>query len=157
MKSIVKSLTALLIIVITFTSAEFVNANSSTADTLSTTKLVDKEAEFEKMERSLLYGLSSDVNGVVEATLFNAISFKALYPEFESEQVNARVTEFALNGNTHVVRYKAHLTLSYLKDKESFNVAEYIIPLIRENKANDAFQVLVQSIQDRQVAESSNR
>lgn len=154
MKSIVKSLTAFLIVVITFTSAEFVNANSSTADTLGTTEIVDKEAEFEKMERSLLYGLSSDVNGIVEATLFNAISYKALNPEFESQRVNTRITEFALNGNTHVVRYKAHLTLSYLKDKESFNVAESIIPLISQNKANDAFQVLVDSIQERQVAES---
>jgi len=156
MKSIVKSLTAFLIIVITFTSAEFVHANSSTADTLGTTELVDKEAEFEKMERSLLYGLSSDVNGVLEATFFNAVSYKTLYPEFESTRINNRVAELALNGNTHVVRYKAHLTLSYLKDVESFDVTDSIIPLIRENRANDAFKVLVESIQERQVAESGN-
>jgi len=154
MKSIITTISTLLFIVITFASAEFANANDATTDMLELTEPISQEAEFEKMERSLLYGLSSDVSGVLESTLFNAVAFKALNPEFNSTTVINEVRRVAANGNTHLVRYKATLTLSYLKDQESFDVAENIEKMIREDNANGAFQLLVESIQERQVAES---
>jgi len=156
MKSIITTITTLLVIVITFASAEFVNANDSTTDTLKVTEPVSQETKFEKMEKSLLYGLSSEVGGVLEATLFNAVAFKTLNPEFNSDSVNEQVRRHAANGVTHLVRYKATLTLSYLKDQESFDVTKNIETMIRENNANGTFQLLVDSIQERQVAETRN-
>lgn len=156
MKSIITTITTLLVIVITLTSAEFVNANNSISDTLKISEPVQQEIDHEKIERSLLYGLGSEVSGVLEATLFNAVAFKALYPEFNSSSVIDEVRRNAANGPTHVVRYKATLTLSYLKDQESFDVAGNIEAMIRENNANGAFQLLVDSIYDRQVAETRN-
>ncbi|CAN5394287.1 hypothetical protein BH23BAC3_BH23BAC3_20180 [soil metagenome] len=157
MKSIIQTITTLLIIVITFTSAEFVNANSITADTLKVTTPVDKEAEFEKIERSILYGLNSDVNGILESTLFNTVAYKTLNPEFNSAIIIDEITRVAVDNGNHVVRYKAMLTLSYLKDHDSFDVTEQIEPLIKANDANGAFQVLVDSIQEQQIVQTRNQ
>lgn len=157
MKSIIQSITTLLIVVITFTSAEFVNANSMTADTLSTTTLTSDTPEFEKMERTLLYGLGSNVSGVLESTMFNVIAFKTLNPAFDSNKVVDQIRKVAIENDSHVIRYKALLTLSYLTDQESFGVANQIMPLIKSNDANGAFRVLVDSIQKKQIVESRSQ
>lgn len=154
MKSIIKTITTLLVFVITFTSAEFSNANNSTADTLSTHTVVDKKEEFRKYEKSLLYGFKSDVTGILEATLFNAVAYKTLNPDFNSAPVIDEITRLAVEKGNHVVRYKALLTLSYLKDQESFDIGDSIEQLIHENDANGTFRLLVDSIRDRQLAET---
>ncbi|NBC26445.1 MAG: hypothetical protein GVY08_06265 [Bacteroidetes bacterium] len=157
MKSIIQSITTLLIVVITFTSAEFVNANSMTADTLSTTTLTSESPEFKKMERTLLYGLESNVNGVLESTMFNIIAFKTMNPAFDSDKVVEQIREVAIENDSHVIRYKALLTLSYLTDQESFGVTSQLMPLIKSNDANGAFRVLVDSIQEKQIVESRSQ
>lgn len=159
MKSIVKTITSIMIVVITFASAEFVNANTATADTLNQTiTSSEAKAQSDKMEKALVYGLQSDVNGVLEATFFNIVSYKTLNPDFTSSTIEDRIAEIARgDAGSHVVRYKAMLTLSYLKDKESFDVADQILPLIKKNDANGTFEVLVDVIREQQFAESQNR
>lgn len=155
MKSIVKTVTAIMILVITFTSAEFVHANTATADSLETNiSSSEMKAQHEKIEKAIVYGLSSDVDGILEATLFNVVSYKTLNPDFDSGKVVDMITELAREEGSHIVRYKALLTLSYLKDKESFDVEDQIKPLIRKNDANGTFGVLVDVIREQQLADT---
>lgn len=155
MKSIVKNITTLLIVVITFASAEFVNANVATTDSVGTLSQAEQTAQNERMEEVFLYGLDSEVSGVLEATFFNVISYKTLNPGFESQSVNEAMIDIALNGDSHVVRYKAYLALSYMKKFEEFEESnQQLLGYIQSNDSMGAFQVLVDNLMDDQVAEN---
>lgn len=152
MKTIVKNITTLMIVVISLTSAEFVNANSATTDTLRITP-VEQAAQDDRVEKALLYGLESDVNGILEATFYNTIAYKTLNPEFSSDQLVEKITQIALDENSHVVRYKAFLALSYLKDYEEYsNDSEQLRTYVQANDKMSAFQVIVDNLQAQQVA-----
>ena len=147
MKSIVKNITTLMIVVISFTSAEFVNANTATTDTLRITP-VEQEAQDDKIEKALLYGLQSDVKGILEATFYNTIAYKTLNPEFSSNQLVEKITEIALDENNHVVRYKAFLALSYMRDYEQFeDQHEQLRNYVQSNNSTAAFQVIVDKLE----------
>lgn len=152
MKSIVKNVTTLMIVVISFTSAEFVNANSATTDTLRTTA-VEQAVQDNKIEEALLYGLESDVNGILEATFFNTIAYKTLNPEFASDKLVEKITQIALDENSHVVRYKAFLALSYMKDYDEYiNDIEELRNYVQANDKMATFQVIVDNLEAQQVA-----
>lgn len=141
-----------MIVVISFTSAEFVNANSSTADTLSS-PAPEMTLDEDRMEEILLYGLSSDVDGIVEATFYNTVAYKTMNPEFNSEMVEERIAEIALDKKSHVVRYKAFLTLSYLKDYDEFaEENEQLRSYVQSHDETSAFQVIVDKLRKQQVA-----
>lgn len=152
MKSIVKTITTLTIVVISFTSAEFVNANSSTADTLRITT-AEQATQNERIEKALLYGLESDVNGILEATFFNTIAYKTLNPEFSSDELVQKITEIALDEKNHVIRYKAFLALSYLKDYEEFTEErEQLRNYVQSNNSTGTFQTIIDKLEEQQVA-----
>lgn len=152
MKSIINSIATLMIVVISFTSAEFVNANSSTADTLRS-PAPEMTLDEDRMEEILLYGLSSDVDGIVEATFYNTVAYKTMNPEFNSEMVEERIAEIALDKKSHVVRYKAFLTLSYLKDYDEFaEENEQLRSYVQSHDETSAFQVIVDKLRKQQVA-----
>ena len=141
-----------MIVVISFTSAEFVNANTSTTDTLRTTS-VEQAAQDDRIVKVLLYGLQSDVNGILEATFYNTIAYKTMNPEFSSDTLYERIIEIALAENNHVVRYKAFLALSYLKDYEEFsNDIEQLRKYVQANDKMNAFQVIIDNLDAQQVA-----
>lgn len=149
MKSIITNITTLIVVVITFTSAEFVNANSFTADTLTQN---EKEEKFEQVEQALLFGLESDINGILESTFFNAIAFKTLYPDFESKAVTQKITNVAVEEGNHVVRYKALLTLTYLKDQEQYLQDGNLKELVKSNNRIGTFEFLEEKIREQQLA-----
>lgn len=141
-----------MIVVISFTSAEFVNANTATTDTLRTTP-VEQAAQDDRIEKVLLYGLQSDVNGILEATFYNTIAYKTMHPEFSSEQVVEKITEIALDENSHVVRYKAFLALSYLRDYEEYAAdTDRLRNYVEANNTTAAFQVIIDNLEAQQVA-----
>lgn len=141
-----------MIVVISFTSAEFVNANTAAADTLQATP-AEPAAQNDRIEKVLLYGLQSDVDGILEATFYNTIAYKAMNPEFSSEQIVEKITEIALDENSHVVRYKAFLALSYLKDYEEYATdSGQLRNYVEANDATAAFQVIIDNLEAQQVA-----
>lgn len=145
-----------MIVVISFTSAEFVNANTATTDTLRITP-VEQAAQDDKIEKALLYGLQSDVNGILEATFYNTIAYKTLNPEFSSDELMEKITQIALDENNHVVRYKAFLALSYMKDYEEFSDrSEQLRNYVESNNATAAFQIIVDKLEAQQVAANQN-
>jgi len=152
MKSIIQTITTLLIVVITLTSAEFVNANTASADTLQTTTQAEKEPDFDRIERSIVFGLQSDVPGILESTFFNVIAYKTLNPEFESNQIGEKITQILAEEGNHVVRYKAMLTLYYLRDQQSFDYQGEFTELVKSNDQLAVFQSLNDQVRDRQLA-----
>lgn len=141
-----------MIVVISFASAEFVNANTATTDTLRTTP-VEQASQDDRIEKILLYGLESDVNGILEATFYNTIAYKTMNPEFSSEQIVEKITEIALDENSHVIRYKAFLALSYLKDYEEYTKdADRIRNYVEANNVTATFQVIIDNLEEQQVA-----
>lgn len=93
-----------------------------TADLYSQSAVQSENSEelFDTFETNLVYGLSSDVQGVVESTLFNMINYKIVYPGFESKRALNKVREVAKNAENHSLQYKAYLVLKYFNDQELF-------------------------------------
>lgn len=152
MKTILKNITTVFIVVISFTSAEYVNAISASADTLRVSP-VEQTAQDDRIEKAMLYGLESDVKGILEATFYNTIAYKTLNPDFSSDQLVEKITQIALDENNHVVRYKAFLALSYLKDyKEYANDSEQLRTYVQANDKMSTFQVIIDNLKARQVA-----
>lgn len=60
-----------------------------TADAMPQNNLSEESPE--RLEQSLFYGLSYNVNDVVESTLFNMLNYKIVYPELTSDKVIEKV------------------------------------------------------------------
>lgn len=141
-----------MIVVITFTSAEFVNANTATADSLQLTAS-EQMSQDNRIEKALLFGLDSDVNGILEATFFNTIAYKTLNPDFESAKLVEEISRVAMEKKNHVVRYKAFLALSYLQNFNEFSGnSEELREYVEANNSLAAFQVIIDNLQEQQVA-----
>lgn len=152
MKSIVKNITTLMIVVITFTSAEFVNANTATADSLQLTES-EQMAQDNRIEKALLFGLKSDVNGILESTFYNTIAYKTLNPDFESTKLLEEISRVAMEKKNHVVRYKAFLALSYLQNFDEFSGnSQEMREYVGANNSIAAFQVIIDNLEKQQIA-----
>lgn len=114
----------------------------------------DKD-QFKKMETALVYGLSSDVHGVIESALFNAVNYKVVNPKFESEEVVDGLRKIALEGSSHSLRFKAYLTLTYFTDQDEFDAPETLLTLIDRNDENKIFFYLQNQVQDETVTASN--
>ena len=84
--------------------------NTVTKDSIAVSSVENEKALFNKMETGLIYNLNSNLNGVVESSLYNAVNFKITYPEFNSERVKEILARMAREGDSHTLRYKAYLT-----------------------------------------------
>ncbi|MEX0660960.1 MAG: hypothetical protein WEA58_05260 [Balneolaceae bacterium] len=141
MKSLIKNITTVLIIAITFTGVEFAQANIIQADSISVEQTTEeKEALFNHMEKAFVYGLSSDVNGVLESSFHQIILFKATYNDFDSQAVKIALSDIAQGENSHFIKYRAVLTLALLKDQERFG--SDLTSLAEMKDKDEAFQFL---------------
>lgn len=116
----------------------------------------DKNALFNKFERGLVFGLSSDVKGVVESSIFNAVNFKVAYPDFTSDKVEERLNKVALEANTHSVRYKAYLALAYYKNQAQFKSPNELLVMVDHNNQNEIFFYLQETVQSDQFTTNLN-
>jgi hypothetical protein len=120
------------------------------------TQYGDTNALFNKFERGLVFGLSSDVKGVVESSIFNAVNFKVAYPDFTSDKVEERLNKVALEAETHSVRYKAYLALAYYKNQSQFKSPEDLLALVDHKNQNDIFFYLQETVQSDQFTSNLN-
>ncbi len=140
MKSLIKNITTVLLISLAFTGVELVQATAQT-DSNSVEKINnDKEVLFNQMEKAFVYGLSSDVDGVLESSFHQIIVFKATYSEFDSEDVKTALNNLAQNADTHFIRYRAVLTLALMKNQDRFG--SDLTPLANMKDKDDAFHFL---------------
>ena len=64
-----------------------------------------------------------------------------------------KITEIALDENSHVVRYKAFLALSYLRDYEEYAAdTDRLRNYVEVNNTTAAFQVIIDNLEAQQVA-----
>lgn len=61
-----------------------------------------------------LYGLKSEINSIVESTLFVVLQVKEKYPYADYNRLIDRLNELAVEGKTPSIRYKAQLASLYI-------------------------------------------
>jgi hypothetical protein len=115
------------------------------------TEMADNDELYKEYEKSLLYGLESENATVVESVLFNALQIKTEYPDFTSAEVKDKLAETVKNGQTHVVRYKAYLTLYYYKNQQEFGSPGGIAMLFETRNANGVYHFLDDFLRDGQL------
>lgn len=106
---------------------------------------------YKNLEESLLFGLSSDIIGVVESTLYNAVTFKVTYPEFNSQRVLEEVSKVALEGENHNLRYKAYLALAYYQNPDQFDSPQNLSALMDTKNQDKIFFYLQDEVQSDQL------
>ena len=117
---------------------------------------IEKNHDFSDLEKTLLFGLNSDVNGVIESALFNAVSYKIVYPNFESNRVLTKLSQIALEGASHSLRFKAYLTLEYYQNQDDFNEPVSLTGYIDVRDQNRVFYYLQDKVQETSVTVSNN-
>lgn len=136
--------------------ATLFTANNTFADTgaaedsVVVTNVQNEKELFNKLEKGLINGLKSNVKGVVESSLYNAISFKVAYPEFDSRRVKEIISTIAKEGDNHSMRYKAYLTLAYYQNQNQFDSPETLLSLLDFKHQDGIFFYLQDKVQTEQ-------
>lgn len=145
------------LLVASFSTASGLFAASDVAeDSVVVTKTQNEKELFNKLERGLVYNLNSNVKGVIESSLYNAISYKVAYPEFDSKKVKEIISRIALEGNGHSLRYKAYLTLAYYKHPGQFDSPEALLSMLDYKHQDGIFFYLQDKVQTEQFTSNIN-
>ncbi|MDZ7720467.1 MAG: hypothetical protein U5K72_16755 [Balneolaceae bacterium] len=120
-------------------ASEVLADNTVAKDSTAVTSVENEKALFNKLETGLIYSLNSNVNGVVESSLYNAVNFKITYPEFNSEKVKEILARMAKEGNSHTLRYKAYLTLAYYQHPDQFGSPKALLSLLNNKHDSGIF------------------
>ncbi|PKD43011.1 hypothetical protein [Rhodohalobacter barkolensis] len=96
----------------------------------------------EKLETSLVYGLSSDVNGVVESALFDMLHYRIVYPEFYSEKVLNRAQEISESTESGVLESKAEMVIYFYRNQNSFPDSEKLLAEVDHLNKDKIFEYL---------------
>ena len=130
--------------------------NQAKNDSAAVTQQADTDELFNRFETSLLYGLSSDVLGVVESSIYNAINFKIEYPEFYSERVELKLNRIAAENENHSTKYRAYLALAYYQNQSDFESPENLLALLDHSYQDGIFFYLQETIQSEQFSLTTN-
>lgn len=135
-----------------------VSAQSVTSQIIETEKMnsLERSEHFRNLENAVLFGLQSDVHGVVESALFNAVSYKIVYPQFSSKRVLGRLSKIALEGPSHSLRFKAYLALEYYQNQDEFKEPAALTGYIDLRDQNRVFYYLQDEVQETSVTVSNN-
>ncbi|MGM0743982.1 MAG: hypothetical protein ACQETF_01685 [Bacteroidota bacterium] len=90
----------------------------------------------------MYYGLSSDVNGVVESTLFNMFNYKIVYPEFHSDKVIEKAGKIAEETISESVSEKAKLGIYFYQNQQSFPRIENLVAKLNHTDQDRIFEFL---------------
>lgn len=116
-----------------------------TAEVFSQDKLSQELSE--RLEQSLYYGLSSDVEGIVESTLFNMLNYKIVYPEFYSDVVMDKADKIAEAGSSESISAKASLVIQYYQNQEIFPDTDRLISEVDHTNQDRIFEFLRDGVQ----------
>ena len=138
------AIVTLTLITFTFNTASAMDVVKN--DSTVVTEQVKTEKLFDQFETGLVYGLSSDVLGVLESSIYNAVNFKIAYPEFKSVKVVEELNRVALEGMNHSLRYRAFLALAYYKNQSEFDNPETLLSLLDHKYQDGIFYYLQDTI-----------
>lgn len=111
-----------------------------TAEAFSQNDLSEERSE--RLAQSLYYGLSSDVTGIVESTLFNMLNYKIVYPEFYSEKVMDKAEKIAEESSSESISAKANLVIYFYHNQEVFSDSESLISEVDHMDQDRIFEYL---------------
>ncbi len=137
------------VVIFTFasiTASQSFAMSSATNDSTVVTTQANTDILFDRFETGLQFGLSSDILGVVESSIYNAVNYKIAYPEFNSEIVIEELNRVALNGVNHSVRYRAYLALAYYKNQSDFESPNSLLSLLDHKNQDGIFFYLQDEI-----------
>jgi hypothetical protein len=72
--------------------------------------------------RNFEASLECDVPGVVEATLYNLVAYKALYPSADFSTCVREIEQLSKRSNGDAVSYKAYLALTFFRNSERMSL-----------------------------------
>ena len=152
---IVTALSFLFVVALTSDNSMYA-ANEAAQDSAVVTNDQNEKELFNRLEKGLVHNLNSDVKGVVESSLYNAISYKIEYPEFDSDQVKEVISRIVLEAEGHSLRYKAYLTLAYYKTPSQFDSPETLLSILDYKHQNGIFFYLQEEVQSDQFTSNIN-
>lgn len=88
-------------------------------------QVVLKDEQLKSAKVNILHNLESDVNGIVESTLFGIMLMKKYYPDQDYSQMKNEVYLLSSEGNTAEIRVKAQLTAMYLDFTSWFSDVDF--------------------------------
>lgn len=138
------------VVILTFaniTASQSFAMSTANNDSTVVTKQAITDKLFDKFETGLKFGLSSNVLGVIESSIYNAVNYKIAYPEFNSEVVVGELNRVAVNGANHSVRYRAYLALAYYKNQSDFDSPATLLALLDHKNQDGIFFYLQGEIQ----------
>jgi len=151
MKALKATIIAIVFFGTSLTTADLsASVNLGTADSTVVKQSTDEAKLFDRFEKALIYGLSSDVIGVVESSLFNSVNFKIAHPNFSSDKVAEKLGRIVLEGDNHSLRYRAYLALSYYKHPGQFDSPEVLLSIIDTRYQDGIFFYLQDKVQNDQ-------
>lgn len=139
------------VVILTFaniTASQSFAMSSATNDSTVVTKQANTDILFDRFETGLIFGLSSDILGVVESSIYNAVNYKVAYPEFNSEKVIEELNRVAVSGVNHSVRFRAYLALAYYKNQSDFESPDTLLSLLDHKNQDGIFFYLQDEIQN---------
>lgn len=125
-------------------------SNETAAESTEVTQTLTTDVLFDRFEKTLVQNLGSDVPGIVESALFNAVEYKIAYPRFQSRKVEDQLYKLAVNGQNHTFRYKAYLTFAYYTRQSQFDEPAELANLLNSDQKDGIFFYLQEKIQSDQ-------
>ncbi|MGF1668925.1 MAG: hypothetical protein ACFCU6_00650 [Balneolaceae bacterium] len=139
----IKRTITIVLLIAGFVLADNAIANSNNYTDSITVKTAELDRDlFKKMEAGILYSLKSENLGVIESILYNTVEFKVRFPGFHSVEVENALIKKVREGDNHIIRYKAFLTLSYLRNQNQFGSPEELVKFLDVEDPNRIFTLL---------------
>jgi hypothetical protein len=106
------------------------------------------EKSLNRAEQNFLVTMDSDLNSLVESAIFNMIMFKDKYPEWNFKNINQKLKDLVIEGNSLSIRYKAQLVSMFLSNPELFERIE----ITEKDNPAKYFRILSEQLTNRIVA-----
>ncbi len=98
----------------------------------------------ELVTKNIVESLKHDIEGVVEASIYNSIFLTKYYPEAKIDRVLNQLNKVVVNSSNPVLRYKAQLAVLYITNytNDELNMDNY------KEDQTELFRVISEKLQD---------
>ncbi|HET55071.1 MAG TPA: hypothetical protein ENN33_07620 [Ignavibacteria bacterium] len=98
----------------------------------------------ELVTRNIVESLKHDIEGVVEASIYNSIFLTKYYPEAKIDRVLNELNNVVVNSSNPVLRYKAQLAVLFISNYSSdeLNMDNF------KDDQTELFRVISEKLQD---------
>ena len=105
-----------LVLVVLFTTAAFSVSKAEDKDSIR------RESAAKTAYTMCLPSLKSDIQGIVESTIYNVVLVKKYYPTANFKAIINKLNDIAIENADPSIRFKAHLASIYLSFSEMIDV-----------------------------------